>query len=154
MGLKCYTTKVPADQSASEIQKMLSIRGATGILLEYEQGTGRIDRIAFKMRMGEQEIGFRLPLRWRQVKNALIEDRTIENSYRARAAREEDYCYRVAWRILREWVDAQMAMVDLRMVQVQEVFLPYAIMRDDKTLFENMAANPGRLLAQRGSDMA
>lgn len=148
MGLKCYTTDVPADRSVGEIQKMLSSRGACGILLEYEQGTGRIERIAFRMRMGEQEIGFRLPLRWREVKQAIIADASIPNGYRARAAREDDYVYRVAWRILRGWVDAQMAMVDLRMVQVQEVFLPYAIMRNDKTLYESMAADPSRLLGR------
>lgn len=147
MGLKCYTTTVPADQSVGEIQKMLSKRGATGILLEYEQqGTGRIERVAFRMRMGEQDISFRLPLRWRDVKRAIMADASIENRYRAKAARDDDYAYRVAWRILREWVDAQMAMVDLGMVQVAEVFLPYAIMRDDRTLFEGLAADPGRLL--------
>lgn len=146
MGLKCYTTDVPADRSVAEIQKMLSSRGASGILLEYEKGTGRIERVAFRMRMGEREIAFRLPLRWRDVQQVLSHDVTIESRYRSRAQKDEDYCYRVAWRILREWVDAQMAMVDLGMVKVQEVFLPYAIMRDDRTLFEAMVADPSRLL--------
>jgi hypothetical protein len=39
-----------------------------------------------------------------------------------------------------------MASVELEIVQVQEVFLPYVIPKNGHTLFENIATDPSRLL--------
>ena len=61
-------------------------------------------------------------------------------------ARDEDYCYRVAWRVLRDWVDTQMALVELDIVQMQEISLPYVVQKNGQTLFENIILDPGRLL--------
>src|SRR5438552_18436509 len=41
---------------------------------------------------------------------------------------------RVEWRIVKDWVEAQLALIETRMVTAQQVFLPYAIMRDGRTL--------------------
>lgn len=140
MPLKCYTTQVPADRSVGEIQKMLAERGASGILLEYEKGTGRIDALSFRIVVRGSDVGFRLPLRRQQAKKAL------ENAGIRRAGNDEDYVYRVAWRIVREWVDAQMAILDLEMVALDEIFLPYAITKGGKTLYETVIDDPSRLL--------
>jgi hypothetical protein len=53
---------------------------------------------------------------------------------------------RTAWRIVKDWVEAQMALVETQMVTTQEVFLPYAVMRDGRTLSQHVAADPGLLL--------
>lgn len=58
----------------------------------------------------------------------------------------DDYVYRVAWRILRHWVDSQMAIIELEMVQIEQVFLPYIINKNGKTLGENFVNNPQLLL--------
>ena len=42
----------------------------------------------------------------------------------------------VSWRILRDWTAAQMAIVETRMVKMDQVFLSYAIARDGRTLYE------------------
>jgi hypothetical protein len=43
---------------------------------------------------------------------------------------------RTAWRIIKDWVQAQLALVEINMVTVPQVFLPYAIMQDGRTLWE------------------
>ena len=43
---------------------------------------------------------------------------------------------RVAWRILKDWVESQMAIVEAGMVKAEEVFLPYMLMAGDVTLFQ------------------
>lgn len=147
MPLKCYTTVVPANQSIAEIQQMLVTRGAVGLMLEYDPtGNGRIANLTFALALDGRKIGFRLPLRRSEVGKILANDPKLEGRYRNRARTDDDYVYRVAWRVVREWVDAQMAMVDLRMVQVQEVFLPYAVGQSGETLYETMVKDPGRLL--------
>lgn len=138
--LKNYTTKVPAAQSANEIQMMLVKRGAQGVLFEYEQGTGRIAALSFKILINGNPIGFKLPNDWRAVGKVLVRDGI------RRAHSDEDYVYRVSWRILRDWVDAQMALLDVQMVVLEQVFLPYAITKDGKTVYETLAKDPSRLL--------
>lgn len=148
MALKNYTTKVPADRSVQEIQKMLSLHGATGVLTEYEKGTGRIASLCFQISLDKyaapnnkaRVIGFRLPLRWEEARKVMISQKI------RRADVDEDYCYRVAWRILRDWVDVQMALVEMEMAQLEEIFLPYTVQRNNKTLYENVVMDPSKLL--------
>lgn len=139
MPLKNYTTKVPANRSIQEIQEMLQKGGATGVLLEYEKGTGRIENLSFKMDFGGKPVGFRLPLKWRQAQKVLAREGN-------RQASDEDYCYRVSWRIIRNWLEQQMALIEIEMVDLQEIFLPYAVQKDGNTLYQNILANPNNLL--------
>ncbi len=53
---------------------------------------------------------------------------------------------RTAWRIVKDWVEAQMALVETKMASTTEVFLPYAIGRDGKTMFQKVVENPQFLL--------
>jgi hypothetical protein len=53
---------------------------------------------------------------------------------------------RTAWRIIFELVRAQLALVEVNMVTVPQVFLPYAIMRDGRTLSEHVETDPNFLL--------
>ena len=53
---------------------------------------------------------------------------------------------RTSWRIVKDWVEAQLAIIETRMVKTEQVFLPYAIMRDNKTLYEHVESNPRFLL--------
>jgi hypothetical protein len=39
---------------------------------------------------------------------------------------------------VKDWVEAQMAIVDTKMVQLEQVFLPYVITPDGRTLYERM----------------
>ena len=102
------------------------------------------------MRLGDISLTFRLPLDWRPVYviltrglkfNSRDEERNVErkNRYRERAER-------TAWRIVKDWVDAQMALVEMKMITAPQVFLPYAIMRNGKTLSETVIQNPQMLL--------
>lgn len=139
MALKNYTTKVPATRSVTEIQEMLQKHGASGVLIEYEHGTGRIAGLSFQMTIGEQKIAFKLPLNWRMAQKVMSKEGN-------KRAEDDDYCYRVAWRILRDWVDVQMALVEIEMAQMQQIFLPYVIQKGGKTLYENILENPQLLL--------
>jgi hypothetical protein len=38
------------------------------------------------------------------------------------------------------------ALVELEIVQMQEVFLPYVVQKNGQTLFENIVLDPSRLL--------
>jgi hypothetical protein len=143
MPLLNYTTKKDPDLTASEIAKMLSRAGAKAVLTEYETENGEqfVSALSFKMQVGEAEIGFRLPCDWRPVLKILEADRKVPRSLTDRTQ-----AVRVAWRIVKDWVEAQLALIETQMVKTEQVFLPYAIGRDGKTLYESIIENPGRLL--------
>jgi len=139
MPIKNYTTKVPANRSIQEIQDCLVKQGATGFLLEYEQGTGRIKALKFILTLQENDIHFQMPVEWRLFQEVLKKDRVGRWS-------DEDYCYRVAWRVIRDWIMAQMALFETKMVTMPQIFLPYAVAKDGDTMFQKIAKNPQFLL--------
>lgn len=144
MALLNYTTKIDPDKTASEISKCLSMHGASAVMTEYDPVEGQVIALSFKVKMGEREIAFRLPSDWKPVLKVLEQQ---WNQRKIGGPRPDKYqAVRVSWRIIKDWVEAQMALVETQMVTTAQVFLPYAVMRDGKTLSETVAANPQMLL--------
>lgn len=141
MALKNYTTKVPVVQSINEIQKMLQDHGATSVLTEYEEGTGRIAAVSFRIKIQDHIWDFRMPMQWRLAQKAMIEDGN------RRAINDEDYCFRVAWRITRDWIDVQMALVELKTAELQQIFLPYVVTNDGETVYEKFVKHRDKFLS-------
>lgn len=142
MAIKNYTTKVPANRSIEEIQTALVKHGASGVLYEYEGTGGRIASLKFILPMGETKVGFALPCEWRRFQQVLKNDRISR-------AGDEEYVYRVAWRCIRDWVLAQLALYETQIVDLPQVFLPFATDKGGRTLYEK--AMEGGLLLGDGS---
>ncbi|GAI93622.1 unnamed protein product, partial [marine sediment metagenome] len=43
---------------------------------------------------------------------------------------------RIAWRIVKDWTQAQAAIIETEMVKTEQVFLPYAITKDGQTVYD------------------
>lgn len=144
MGLKNYTTIVPAEQTIGEIQKMLSDYGVSAMMTEYD---GRqVSAVSFKMNVDGKTMAFRLPCNWRQVR-AVFDKQRITKGYLKHADRDLDnQAIRTAWRIIQDWIEAQLALVEVNMVTIPQVFLPYTIMKDGRTLAETVNDDPSFLL--------
>jgi len=63
-------------------------------------------------------------------------ERRYQNKYQA---------VRTAWRIVKDWVEAQMAILETEMVTMEEVFLPYLLVAGDKTLYQAIAESKFQL---------
>jgi hypothetical protein len=135
MPIKNYTSETPASRSIQEIQDSLVKHGATGVLFEYERDTGRIAGLKFRLTFDGNDLGFALPVGWQKFKAVLVEQRVIS----PRTKDADDKAYRIAWRCLRDWVLAQMALYETQMVELPQVFLPYAVTQDGtSTLYERV----------------
>lgn len=143
MALLNYTTKIDPDKSAQEIAKCLSMHGAQAVLTEYDKERGIVSAISFQVEMHGKKMGFRLPCDWKPVLEILKKDSKVPMQYK-----NELQAVRTAWRIVKDWVEAQMALVETQMVTTQEVFLPYAVMRDGRTLAEHVESDPKFLLGE------
>lgn len=140
MALLNYTTKIEAEQTIGEVQRMLSEYGVAAMMTEYD---GRnVSAVSFKMIIDGQKMGFKMPCNWRAVKSIFSEDPSIKNT----KINTDEQAIRVAWRIIHTWVKSQLALVEVNMVTVQQVFLPYSIMNDGRTLAEHVTEDPKFLL--------
>ena len=124
--LKNYNSRSPLPNIFAEIEKTLSQHRAKQITKEYDNGL--ITAISFVVETQRGPLMVRLPARFDRV-TAIFKE---QNS----RPRFPDQNYRTAWATIRDWVSAQMALIDWEMVKVEEVFLPYAVGRNGKTFFE------------------
>lgn len=131
MPIKNYTTKIPAPQTVGEIQGILAAHGARQIMLDYSD-TGHIGAIAFSIDTPIGRRGFQLPARVDMVLQTLQKQHV-----------KTDYAHaeRVAWRIIKDWVDAQMAILESEQVSMDEVFLPYMVGDGGTTLYQAFCHN-------------
>lgn len=125
-----YRTTVKADRTIEEITRMLAKGHASAVLTEFEDG--RPVGLAFRLMTpgGQQE--FALPCRWKQVQIVLTQQR-VDRQYRSDA-----HSLDVAWRILKDWTEAQLAIIQAGMVSMDEVFLPYRLFAPGQTVYQRM----------------
>ena len=142
MPLLNYTTSIDPHKTIAEIQLMLAKAGAAAILTEFDDA-GNIVALSFKMKLGEQEISFRLPTDWRPV---LQKARRVRGYSDIRLT--EDQARRVAWRITKDWIEAQLAIIETHMVTTAQVFLPYAVTKNGQSLYEYIGQNTQLLLGE------
>lgn len=137
MPIKNYTTKVSAPKTVGEIQEILGAHGASSIMTTYDDGA--INAVAFSYRASYGMRSFELPANVVGVHEAMARDGV--KCDRAQAER-------VAWRILRDWIDAQMAMVEAGQAAMDEVFMPYMLGGDGRTLYASYSG----LMLEEGGD--
>ena len=136
-----YTTKIAANKTVGEIQAILAKAGARNVSIDYDE-TAEPAAVTFLVPVRDQLVSFRLPSRWSGVWAALKDDPAVP-----RALKTEAQARRVAWRIVKDWTEAQMAIIEAGLAELAEVFLPYAVNPNTgQTLFQEFEQN--RLLAR------
>lgn len=127
-----YTTKIDVFKTLGEIQGILARHGAKKIIQDYDDD-GKITGISFLIDTPSGMRGIRLPA---NVEGVLA---TLEGQ-RVKADRAQ--AERVAWRIVKDWLEAQMAILEAHMVQMDEIFMPYILDNNGRrTLYEAFAEN-------------
>lgn len=115
MAIKNYTTTVDVYKSLVEIQGALASHGARQIMVEYERD-GQPIGITFAVDTPVGRRAFMLPANIDGVFAVFQEQKVRANKKQAE---------KTGWRNIRDWVLAQMAIIEAGMVTMEEVFLPY-----------------------------
>lgn len=124
-----------ADQSITQIERVLVKMGARNIAKEYD-GFGKVDAILFGIPKGESTVPIKLPARRAAIKKVLLKQykRTPSKTQEENAGQQAD---RTAWRNVKDWVEIQATMIELDQVEMMEVFMPFIYRMDKgKTIFE------------------
>jgi hypothetical protein len=132
MAILNYTTKVPIKKTVAEIQERLARAKAEAVLTEYDPD-GIISAISFRIKTEFGVLTFRLPAKIQQTYQVIVRDEKIRPGLSTR-----DQAARVAWRIVKDWLDAQLAMIEAGLVDREQVFLPYVQDQSGQTLYELM----------------
>lgn len=131
MAILNYTTQIKAEKTIMEIQQILVKHGARKIITDYK---GIIPiAVTFCIEFKGNTVGFSLPAKYNGVLNSMKEDLKIP-----RRLVNDEQAVRVSWRIIKDWVEAQMALVEAELADFAEVFLPYAITKDGNTLYNQI----------------
>ena len=140
MPLLNYTTKVPAERTVGEVMNILAQKGALEIIIVYDaerQPCG----LKWRMETRHGPLAYALPVNVEAVFNIMTEQRVMITNPTGR----RDQARRTAWRILKDWIQAQMALLETNMVEMEEIFLPY-ILSGEQTLYQALQANHFRAL--------
>lgn len=135
MALLNYTTTIEAIKTVGEIQGMLAGHGAKSILVDYGDD-GSVEALAFQILTPQGEVSIRLPIDPSAVLNVLTQQNKLGKVPKRYTNRGQ--AVRVAWRIVKDWVAAQMAILETEMVKMEQIFLPYVITSSGRTLYEAM----------------
>ena len=135
--LKNYSTSISAEKTISEIEKMLAEFGATAVMKEFLTD-GTVHLLAFKA----GTMNYKLPANVKGVYQAMFGKKQDYHGRDSMKNREQQ-AHRVAWRIIKDWLHAQLSLMASGQAEPEQVLFPYAY-DGKRTLFQ--AWKEGKLL--------
>ena len=136
MALLNYSTSIAADRTVGEIQQLLGNHGADAVQVRYENREPVA--VSFSLVGPHGPRVFTLPADLAGVGRVLREQHRkgqLSSISRAKADSSQHHA-RVAWRTLKDWLAAQLALVEANMARLDQVMLPYLHVDGEKTLYE------------------
>lgn len=127
-----YTTQVAAEKSAVECLGILGRSGASAVSLTYADRKPTGLQFAIDTPAGPKT--FAVPVNITGVQKCLGD--AYSRGGIAPRFTGPIQAERVAWRILKDWLEAQVALIDAQMASLDQVMLPYLRVDPDHTLYE------------------
>lgn len=114
-----YTTTIAVTKTAAEMSDLLRRAGADRVTATFNQG--RHVGLEFTLITPHGLREFVLPIDASAVLR-LLKQRRVERRYQSMEQAE-----RVAWRVAKDWLAAQLAIIEAQMTSLDEVMLPYLV---------------------------
>lgn len=134
-----YTTKVAPEKTVSEIQARLVKNGARQLNFDYNDD-GELRALTFRMDFDGSPIFFSL------TPNVCGVLEAMRASGAPRALLNSEQACRVAWRIEKDWLEAQLAKIEAGLATPIQLLLPYAVTKDGTTFYQKVESNGSKML--------
>lgn len=131
MPIKNYTTEIAVGKSMGEVIGALSRRGVASISTLFDD-EGNPAGVGFTMKTEYGFRDFQLPVRTEGVLKAMTRDGVPKSKL------THEHAAKVAWRIAKDWLEAQAALIDAGLADLDEVMMPYMISNTGQTAFQLM----------------
>lgn len=128
-----YTTSVEADKTAAECVAILARHGANRVAIDYDRER-QPDGLSFEIDTPWGRRQYALPV------SAAKAQKALERAYREgrkveRRHTTPEHARRVAWRVIKDWLEAQLALFEADLADLQEIMLPWMRVDNDRTLY-------------------
>lgn len=124
IGLLNYSTKKAAEESAEEIKTKLLSHGVQDVKFDFGEVVVTIEFLRSKLITKNEMASYKITTKIAPVYKVLKDQ---EWSGEIKIAITQSQAKRVAWRIVKRWIDAQLAFVETGMLSFDEVFLSYKV---------------------------
>lgn len=141
MAILNYSSVIPEIKTAAEIQQKLVSAGVRSVITEYDP-SGKPQSISFRI----TNMYFKLNINVDGVFEALKNGKDKNGKKIPLKYKNKEQASRTAWRIRKDWIEAQLAIIEAGQAELTEVFLPYAQNVEGKTLFEVIKSSEFKLL--------
>jgi len=145
MNLKNYTSSVSVSTSIAKIEHRLAQAGATHIAKSYKNEMP--EGMMFQIDVNGRLMTFQLPAKANKVYEYMIKQKKLgyKKDVQETTKRQANM---TAWKILSDWIDIQVSLIQLDQAEAAEVFFPYLYSpKEDKTLFQIAKENNFKLLS-------
>lgn len=140
MAILNYTTKIDAWKTVNEVQQIMSKHNVSHFSIKNE-GSWPV-ALSFTINHLGQPLNFLLPCNHEGVLECMKRDRKIPKS-----SKTMEQALRTSWRIIKDWVEAQLAIVDAEIMPIQEVFMSRLIISSSgETLSDRLLHGDGMKL--------
>jgi hypothetical protein len=135
-----YTTKIPARRTAGECLDLLAEAGAGSVAIDYTDREPSGLMFMLDTPAGRQR--FAMPVNVEGVRAMLAKASNAgdfrSDGFRVHKYETAEHARNVAWRVVRDWLAAQLAIIAAGMVTLDQVMLPYLAV-EGRTLYELFA---------------
>ena len=147
VGTLNYTTSVPVDKTLHEITTMLGRHGAEQVATRWVDGAPI--GVSFTLITPAGRQAYALPVDVDAMAASLTEQAKRKRIDRRYATPEQ--AARTAWRVIKDWLAAQLALVAAAMTSLDAVMLPYLLVDETTTLYVAWRDNAGVARAIAGA---
>lgn len=121
-----YTTTISCDKTISEITKILVSHGVSKVTFDYVDGLPV--NLTFVTPFKNKMVFYSLPCRFEGI------FKKLQNQNRVPKTQEQ--ALKIGWRILKDWVESQLAIVEAGLAELPEVFLTYGCTNTGERLYD------------------
>lgn len=144
--MKNYTSTVPVERTISKIEMVLAKAGALSIHKEFRDG--QISALSFILSVpGGKDVAIRLPASVEAVEQILMGE--VKRPQKETIKRIHDQASRTAWKIMQDWIEVQISLIEMQQVEALQVFLPY-IWDGKKTFYTALKEGGFKMLPAKG----
>ena len=143
--MKNYTSSVPVEVTVMRIEKLLVKYGATKVAKEYVAGEVAALTFTIMEPKTQREMRIHLPVKPKSVAKVLIAQYTKLQSGTERRIQEQSA--RTAWKLMQDWVEVQLSLIEMEQAEFVQIFLPY-LYDGKRTYYESLKEEGFKLLGE------
>lgn len=146
-----YTTRIAARRTVQDCLTILADAGADAVAAQYEdkQPVG----LSFRLATPRGPRDFAMPVNIDGVHKMIragYRDGTLRGGRSEQAWTSREHAANVAWRVVKDWLEAQLAIIAAEMATLDEIMLPYLQLGGGQTLYQAYLESDGLRVLEAG----